>query len=127
MVIKIAVFGICVSLINSLLKRYSEHSAMFVQIAFVILVVSFVINELKYFFDRLAQYVNYIEAGEEFIADLIKGALICLLTDVSHNMCKESGNATVGEIISFSGKAALVYIAYPYISSVINVALSFVS
>lgn len=127
MILKIVIAGVCVCLISSLLKKNFEQTVLLLQIAFFVIVFAFAANELKNISDSFSEYMSYIDGGSEFISCLIKGACICILTKISCDICKDSGNTAVSDIIDLSGRIAMIYLAFPYVNSVIKTAVSFVS
>ena len=124
--VKIVLLGICVCIINLILKRIQQTFVIPVNIIYIVIVIVSIFDSLR---DKLEAITNTSVIGTSISSVLIcvyKSAAICILTKIASDICRDSGNATVSDIVEFSGRIALLFIAFPFIESVIETATSFV-
>lgn len=69
-------------------------------------------------------FAAYSQGGELFTA-ILKGAAVTVLTRFACDVCKESGNSLVADIVELGGRIMLVVLAMPFIEKVTQIALSF--
>ncbi len=127
MIIKIALCGICVCIINAVLRQYNKGFVIFTELVFVSVVVSFVLGDAVKDIKGLVDLYELSVSQSKIILCLIKGALICVITKLSCDVSYESGNMLVGDIIELAGRILLLIISLPFIESVIKTAISFAS
>ncbi len=126
MLIKIIFIGITLCLINVFLKKQSSEFVLPVEIIFLALSTSLIIGYIEKNLSWISEAIGQIQDGEEIFTSAVKGVCICLITKVSSDICTESGNRLIGDIIEFTGRLMLLIISAPYISSIINIAFAFV-
>lgn len=125
MIIKIALTGICVCILNLLLRQYNKSFVIFVEIIFVCIVISLVIDGAAKDIRGLMNLFSQSALNSKVIICLVKGALICILTKLACDISYESGNMLVGDIIELSGRIFLVIISLPFTESIVKTAISF--
>lgn len=127
MLLKITVLGICVSVICMLLSRYYKEAVLPLEIAFIVISVILVTDEIKGVVKELSSYMGDIGEGTKILGSLMKGAVICILTKISCDLCKDSGNNVVADMIDIVGRIVLVSLCFPFVQSIIKTAFSFAS
>lgn len=127
MVIKITLLGIGVCILNTLLRQYNKGFVIFIELAFVCIVVSLIISDVKKDVGGLLDMFTKNAAEKKIIICLVKGAIICILTKLGCDISYESGNILVGDIIELSGRILLIIISLPFMESIIKTAISFAS
>lgn len=127
MIIKIALFGICVCILNALLRQYNKGFVVFVEIAFVCIVVLLIFGDAVKDIRSLVDLYTQNSLQNKIIICLVKGAIICILTKLACDISYESGNILVGDIIELSGRILLIVISLPFMESVVKTAISFAS
>ena len=63
-------------------------------------------------------------AGELFTV-ILKGAAVTVLTKFACDVCRESGNSLMADVVELGGRIMLVVLAMPFIEGVTEIALSF--
>ena len=126
MIIKIILLGFCVCVLNIFFR---QTQSQFV----VILNVVYIVSAVLIFAESVAEYLSDIEdlfiissSAGKMLSCLYKGALICILSKISADISKESGNLIVSDIIDLAGRVMLLIIAFPFIESILKIASAFV-
>ena len=73
----------------------------------------------------LSDLLNITSSSSKMLICLYKSAAVCILSKTAADICKESGNSSVGEMIDFASRIMLLIMAMPYIESVIKTATAF--
>ena len=126
MIIKIVFMGICVCILNLLLKQHQGVFIIIINVGFVIGVILLIFDSTADAVRSLNDLLNINSSSSKMLTCLYKGASVCILTKLATDICKESGNQSVGDIIDFAGRIMLLVIAMPLIESIIKTTSAFV-
>lgn len=127
MIVKIALCGICVCIINVLLRQYNKSFVIFAELIFLGAVVSLIMNDAADAVRRMTDLFTLSTSQSKIIVCLLKGAVICIVTKLACDVSYESGNIIVGDIIELAGRIILLVISLPFIESVVKTAVAFAS
>ena len=125
MLIKVILIGMCVCILNILLKQTQSSFVILINICYIILVVFLITDSAADLISDISGMFGDTSGLGKILQCLYKGVLICILTKVSSDVCKESGNTVVSDIIDIAGRIMLLVIAYPFIISIIKTASAF--
>lgn len=125
MIIKVILIGICVCMLNIFLRQTQNTFVILINISYILLVVLMIMDSAADLISDISDLFSNTSSLSKIFECLYKGALICILTKISSDVCKESGNTVVSDIIDISGRIMLLIIAYPFIVSVIKTAAAF--
>ena len=126
MLIKIIALGLTGTLLALFLKKYNKELLPFLELAIVIAAIFMIKEFLSGYANSLKELFSLYSEGEELFSCLFKGAVITVLTKLASEVCKESGNGLMGEIIELGGRAVLIALSLPFITEAAQTALSFV-
>ena len=126
MIIKIIIMGICVCILNILLNQHQRVFTTIINVVFVIGVILLIFDSAVDTVRSLNDLLNINSSSSKMLTCLYKGAAVCILSKLATDICKESGNQSVGDIIDFAGRIMLLVIAMPFIESIIKTATAFV-
>lgn len=76
--------------------------------------------------NELGDLLNVTSSSSKMLTCLFKCAAVCILSKLATDICKESGNQSIGDIIDFAGRVMLLVMAMPFIETIIKTAVSFV-
>ena len=125
MIIKIAVMGICVCVITSVMKSFFKEAVLPIELAFAVIAAAVVVDKIKDTAEKLWDFFGATQTEEASFSALLKGALICIVSSFASDTAKDSGNSLVADIIDFSGRILLLTVGFPFFESVIKTALNF--
>ena len=126
MIIKIILLGLCICVVNFILRDISRAFVLFINICYVVIVSLNLLEYISDFADNIKELFLLNSSSEYMFKCLFKGALICILTKLSSDICKESGNTVVSDIVDISGRVMLLFLAFPFIESIVKTAAAFV-
>lgn len=123
--IEVFTLVIITAIISVVLKQNAKELVLPFQLCAGVLILLFLINEssgsLKNFTDIIDSYPE--EKG--IITSLIKASVIAVITKLSCDVCHESGNYFIEDIVELGGRLMIFAISLPYITQILNIALSF--
>lgn len=126
MLVKIIALGLTGTFLAVILKKYNKELLPFLELVIAFMAVFL----LKEFFsgqdNALKELFSLYSQGEEFFHCLFKGAVITVLTRLASEVCKESGNGLMGDIIELGGRVMLIALSLPFITETAKTALSFI-
>ncbi len=126
MIIKIVVSGICVCIINIIIKRYQPTYAVIINLSFLATALLFIIANCSESFDTIREIFTINSTSSKIIIILYKSAAICILSKTGSDICREGGSKVIADIIDIAGRLTLLFIALPYIESIIKTTTAFV-
>lgn len=126
MVIKVIAIGFIGTVLSVLLKKYNKELIPFFEIAAVILFLLIIKSSFTSQIDITDKLIKLYPRGSELFECLIKAAVVTVLTKLTSEVCRESGNSLMGELVELGGRAILVALSMPFIIQVANTALSFI-
>ncbi|MFI3142143.1 MAG: stage III sporulation AC/AD family protein [Clostridia bacterium] len=127
MILQIISLGLIVAILSSILKQYNQQYVILLEIGTACIVAVYVFNlcvdELSYVFD----YLENDSTATELFEILLKGTIICIVTKLAADICKENGNMLISDIIELCGRIVIVLLSLPLLESVIKIAISYAS
>lgn len=125
--LKILSLGIVCCLLSVLLKRTAKEYVIFVQLGFAVIAGIFIINQSTRFMDKMLTFFEMNGNMGELCTIMLKGAFVCIASKISCDICIESGNLLISDLIEIAGKIILLTLALPLVEDIIKIAVSFVT
>ena len=95
------------------------------QVGFAIIILLYILSNIS---DSIRSFIYVIESigtGYSVIKIMLKAALISIGARLGSDICKESGNYLLADIIEIGGKLVMFILAAPYILDVIKISVAF--
>ena len=125
MLIKIIALGFVGTFLALILKKYNRETVPFLEIAVIFSSLLLITDYLSQQGGELKRILSSYSQADELFLCLIKGAAITVLTKLSSEVCRESGNGLMAQIIELGGRVMLVVLSLPFITKITEIALSF--
>lgn len=125
MFIKIFFAVIIAVIISTVLKSSMKELLFLFQLSFGIILLIYILSEVGGTFSEFEDIINRLGIDNDIILVLIKGAFIAVITKISCDICRDSGNLLIEDIIELGGRIMIFAISLPYIVQIINTAVSF--
>lgn len=126
MLIKTVTLALTGTLITVILKKHCRELVPFFEIA-VLIAALLMLGDLQPFGKSgLGKLFSAYSQGNEVFSAIFKAATVTVLTRLASDMCRESGNGLMGDIVELGGRLMLVMLALPFIEKVTEIALSFI-
>ena len=125
MLIKILTLAITGTLLTVILKKHCRELVLFFEIAVVIAAVFIIADSDAVRSKGIEKIFSLYSQGNEIFSALFKGAAVAVMTRLACDVCRESGNSLMGDIVELGGRIMLIVLALPFIETVAEIALSF--
>lgn len=126
MLTKLTVLGIIGALLTVILKKYSSEFVIFFEIAVVAVAVFIIKDSVSDYIGEFGKMFSSFGSGSELFGAVFKAAAVTLLSRLGSEVCRESGNGLMGDIVELGGRVMLIILALPFVEKVTEIALAFV-
>ena len=122
-IIKIIGIGLTALIIIILLKQYKPEFAIYISLLTGVLILLFVIDDLKGIINLLQTLASKASLNTTFLTILIKITGIAFLSEFAVGICKDAGEAAVASKIEIGTKIIIITMSIPIISSLLEIIL----
>lgn len=126
-IIKIIGIGLTALIIIILLKQYKPEFAIYISLLTGVLILLFVIDDLKGIINLLQTLASKASLNTTFLTILIKITGIAFLSEFAVSICKDAGEAAVASKIEIGTKIIIITMSIPIISSLLEIILKILS
>lgn len=124
--IKIFAVTVIVSLISVLLKKFSEEFLLPFRLLSACVLLLILFREGYSYFSSFLSLTEGFRNDSQIISGLLKASFIAVLTKLTCDICSETGNNLMKDIVELGGRIMIFVISLPYISDILNVIFSFI-
>lgn len=103
-----------------IVKQIKPEIAIFVGLAGSIIVFLYIINLLEQVFDLFNYILDATNINGEMFAILLKIVGVGYITEISANICADSGNNAIASKVQLAGKLVIFVLAIPIITSLVQ-------
>lgn len=106
-----------------IVKQIKPEFVPFLQISSLIVIFTLCVNGVKNLLTSVSQLAGISGVVQnEYILLLIKVLGVAVITKFAAEICNDSGNSALGVAVSVAGKAAILIICFPLLSTVVKLA-----
>lgn len=124
--IKIFTLAIIAVIIGVIIRKNSEELYLPFKLFVGSVMLAVIFKEATDSFESFFNTVNLYSFEKELIIGMLKVSAISVITKLSCDICRESGNFFVESIVEFGGRTMIFIISLPYITRLLTLALSFI-
>ncbi|MEE1321375.1 MAG: stage III sporulation AC/AD family protein [Acutalibacteraceae bacterium] len=124
--IKIFTLAVVVSLVSVLLKKYSQEFLLLFRLISACVLLLIIFKEGYGYFSGFADLFQEFNYQHGMISGLLKASFIAVITKLTCDICSETGNSLLEDIVELGGRIMIFIISLPYISDILTVIFSFV-
>lgn len=126
MFIKLLSLGVIGAFLGVVLKKFSRELVIFLELAVAVTAVFIVKDSLFSQLDDFGKVFSSFSMGPEIFSAVFKASAVTVLSKLGSEVCRESGNGLMGDIVELGGRVMLIILAFPFIEKVTEIALAFV-
>lgn len=123
--IQISIIGLIIAIVVLVIKDVKPSVAALVSLAGGVCLVMAVLPYVENIFSLVNDLGEKSGMGSDMINSMIKISGIAIITEFAAGVCADSGECSLGDKIQFAGKIAILSACVPLISTVFNIAESF--
>ncbi len=114
--------GIAVSgvIMISLVRSLKPEMTVYIVLATVIVILIFSLEQLTTVFGFLKTVYDDMTYGRDFFPILIKVLVVAYLSDFTAQLCRDAGEASIGNKVELAGKIIIFYISLPILVSILQ-------
>lgn len=116
-IIGIALTGV---LTVSLIKNTKNEFGIYIVICTVVIIFFLIADKLAMVLSFLQELYGQISYGKTFFPILIKILAIAYMADFTAQLCRDAGEAAIGNKVEFAGKVIIFYLSLPIFLSVLD-------
>ena len=120
-IFSIIVISVIVSVLAILIKQNNPTYSVLLIIIFAVIITTVAINYLFGLIENIMDSLGTIDYAPEFVKILLKAIVICVLSDLTSNICKDSGNGSIAVCIDVVTKVILLSLTLPIIEKLVEI------
>ena len=106
-----------------ILKPIRNDFAIIISVVGGIILLFYVVSYLSGVFDIFSKIFTITGIKTSLYAIIIKIIGIAYLTEFSASICNDTGNASLGEKVTFGGKIIILVMALPIVMSILDIVM----
>ena len=122
-IFKILVLVIASLLVLMILKNIKSPAAYLVSVAVCILILIFSLTQLMPLVDFITELADKAGIDDSYLKIILKCIGICLLGEITSQLCRDMGEGSLAANVDFVGKASILLVALPMYSDIFNLVL----
>lgn len=119
-IVKIIGIGIVSLVIILILRQYKPEFAVYASLIAGILLLFFIMDKMYGIIDLLKELASKANINSQFLGILLKITGIAFLTEFAVSICKDSGETSIASKVDLGGKAIIITMSIPIISSLLE-------
>lgn len=117
---------LCIVIINKLLENHSKEYIVLITICASIVVLIYVSGYISTTLDFLNQLLE-VSNNSDIYSVLLKALGICIVTNLSIDICKDSNQNTLSGVVLITGKIAILLISIPLLKELYTVVIQLIN
>jgi len=122
-ILKLISIGIVATIIVITLKDQRPEMAMIVALAAGLIILLMLMTDISNIIDYFTSYADKFGIDSQYVSITLKVIGIAYLAEFAIQACKDAGQNGIGSKIELGAKVAIVSIALPIMSGVMNLIL----
>lgn len=119
---KIIVLAVLCAVLIVLLRNSRPEQAMILSLCAVILLLFWLLDAMDPILQELRQLTELFSFGSQQGELLLKSLGLCLLTQVSADLCRDAGENTLAVNVELAGKTAVLLLCLPLFRQLLSFA-----
>lgn len=119
MLFKIIGATLIVCVVAVVLRQYKSEYAIFTVVAAAVLIYGLILGGFRQIMDFLTELSLSIENAGAYLAVMLKCFATAVITEISCDICRDSGESALATKIQLAGKIAIIIIAIPLFREVL--------
>lgn len=122
-IVKIIGIGLTALIVIIILRQYKPEFAIYISILAGIFILVLSLFQISGVVNLLKDISSKANINSQFLGIILKITGIALLTEFAVSICQDSGESSIANKIDMGGKAIIITISLPIISSLLETIL----
>ncbi len=110
----------------SLLRQYKPEFALPVEICAAVLIIALLLPTVTEIFDSLRDMIELSGMDIRYFTLLAKAVGITVIVQLTADACRDSGESALAHKVEFAGRAAVIVLALPMLTTVADFAIGLI-
>lgn len=119
--VKIIALSVVGCLISIILKQNCKELILPFNIAFAAVVLIYIFDKYASEISGFTYFMSSLGEKNDVIPALLKASLVSVAVKISGDICKESGNILMQDMIELGGRAVIFTLSLPYIMQITKI------
>lgn len=115
-----AAFCICSAILAVLLKQHCREQSMMIAIAACTAIMVSAASFAASIIDELRDIFSTAGISDNYISLMFKAAAICLITQITSELCRDSGESAIASAAEMWGRGAVTFISLPLVKALLE-------
>ncbi len=120
-IMQIAAIGIISSILALIVKEYKPELAIQISIVTGLIIFTAVIGKLNSVLTVLKLYASKADIDILYFSTILKIIAIAYITEFGAQICRDSGEISIGSKIEFAGKVLIMVMAIPIYAALLDI------
>ncbi|MBR6386211.1 MAG: stage III sporulation AC/AD family protein [Ruminococcus sp.] len=116
----VSVFCICAAVLAVLLKRYCMEQSLLVALAACIGILGGFLYFLKPMISDIREIFASAGISENYISLIFKATAVCFITEISCEICRDSGENSIASAAEIWGRGAITFMSMPVLKMLVE-------
>lgn len=118
--LSVSVFCICSAIAAVLIRQYSREQSMLTALAACIGVISGFMLFVRPVITEVRDMFSEAGIPDSYMSIIFKAAAICFLTQITCDICTDSGETAIASAAELWGRGALAFMSLPIVSTLLE-------
>ena len=113
--------GIIGAVLSSVLKQYKPEFSIYITLITGMLMLGAAVSAVKPVIETVSGYLETAVPDSSYADVLVKSLAVCYITQMASDSCNDAGEKSIASKIVLAGKFAIVILALPVFSRLMEV------
>ena len=113
--------GIIGAVLSSVLKQYKPEFSIYITLITGMLMLGAAVSAVKPVIETVSGYLETAVPDSSYAEVLVKSLAVCYITQMASDSCSDAGEKSIASKIELAGKFAIVILALPVFSRLMEV------
>ncbi|MBR6580309.1 MAG: hypothetical protein IKK66_03330 [Ruminococcus sp.] len=115
-----AAFCLCSAVLAVLLRQHCREQSMLLAIAACTAVIGSFAAFVAPMMSELQEIFSAAGISESYLALIFKGLAICIITRITSELCRDSGESAIGAAAELWGRGAVTLLSLPLVKAILE-------
>lgn len=121
----VAVFCVCAAIFSIVLKQYCREQSLLLTIAAGVIVLGAFIGVISPVIEQVQEIFTEAGIPSEYISLIFKAAAIVFITQLTCDLCRDSGETAIASAAELWGRGTITVMAVPLIEALLEMITDF--
>lgn len=115
-----AAFCLCSAILSVLLRQHCREQSMLLAISACTAVMGSFAAFAAPMMEEIRDIFTSAGISESYLALIFKAASICMITQITSELCRDSGEAAIASAAELWGRGAVTFISLPLVKAILE-------